>query len=74
MMHQVKNQMTTWPNKTPETKALRQSSLEFFDAWAESVILRVGEVANSREDVSKQNDRRASSKAGQRGLEATLQA
>ena len=40
-------------DKTPETKALRQSSLDFFDAWAESVILRVGEVANSREDVSK---------------------
>lgn len=35
---------------TPETKALKQSALTFFDAWAEGVILRVGEVVNSREE------------------------
>ena len=33
---------------TPETKALQTAALTFFDAWAESVILRVGEVVNSR--------------------------
>ncbi|EXJ57562.1 hypothetical protein A1O7_07910 [Cladophialophora yegresii CBS 114405] len=34
---------------TPESKALQQAALAFFDAWAESVILRVGEVVNSRD-------------------------
>lgn len=35
----------------PETKALKQGALTFFDAWSESVILRVGEVVNSREEA-----------------------
>lgn len=34
---------------TPESKALKTAALAFFDAWAESVILRVGEVVNSRD-------------------------
>ncbi len=35
--------------QTPESKALQTSALEFFDVWAESVILRIGEVVNSRD-------------------------
>jgi hypothetical protein len=36
-------------NATPELRALRSAALAFFDTWAESVILRVGEVVNSRD-------------------------
>ncbi|KIX99791.1 uncharacterized protein Z520_04427 [Fonsecaea multimorphosa CBS 102226] len=36
---------------TPESKALMSAALAFFDAWAESVILRVGEVVNSRDEA-----------------------
>ncbi|KIW11625.1 hypothetical protein PV08_10927 [Exophiala spinifera] len=35
---------------TPQSEALKKSALEFFDRWSESVILRVGEVVNSREE------------------------
>lgn len=36
-------------NATPEIEALRSAALAFFDTWAESVILRIGEVVNSRD-------------------------
>ena len=39
----------TLAEQTPESKALKTAALEFFDAWAESVILRIGEVVNSRD-------------------------
>ncbi|KAI1619780.1 hypothetical protein EDD37DRAFT_642234 [Exophiala viscosa] len=35
---------------TPQSEALKKSALEFFDKWSESVVLRVGEVVNSREE------------------------
>lgn len=38
---------------TPKSEALKKSALEFFDKWSESVILRVGEVVNSREEREK---------------------
>ena len=38
----------------PAMKELRQSSLKFFDQWRTSVIVRVGEVVNSREEASSQ--------------------
>jgi hypothetical protein len=37
---------------TPETEALKEAVLTFFDAWAESVILRIGEVVNSRDEAT----------------------
>ncbi|OQV05301.1 hypothetical protein CLAIMM_10067 isoform 1 [Cladophialophora immunda] len=42
---------------TPEAKALRSAALTFFDAWAESVILRVGEVVNSRDEAAQDKNR-----------------
>ena len=39
----------TLAEQTPESKALKAAALEFFDTWAESVILRIGEVVNSRD-------------------------
>ena len=39
----------TLAEQTPESKALKASTLHFFDVWAESVILRIGEVVNSRD-------------------------
>ncbi|KAJ9610800.1 hypothetical protein H2200_005577 [Cladophialophora chaetospira] len=41
---------TLLSSPTPESKALKQSTLKFFDTWADNVILRVGEVVNSRSD------------------------
>ena len=38
----------------PAMKELRQSSLKFFDQWRTSVIVRVGEVVNSKEEASSQ--------------------
>ena len=38
----------------PAMKELRQSSLKFFDKWRTSVIVRVGEVVNSKEEASSQ--------------------
>lgn len=38
----------------PAMKELKQSSLKFFDQWRTSVILRVGEVVNSKEEASSQ--------------------
>ncbi|EXJ67725.1 uncharacterized protein A1O5_09071 [Cladophialophora psammophila CBS 110553] len=43
---------TLMTSPTPESKALKSAALTFFDAWAESVILRVGEVVNSREEAT----------------------
>ena len=39
---------TLLTSATPESKALKNAAVTYFDAWAESVILRVGEVVNSR--------------------------
>ena len=36
----------------PAMKELKQASLKFFDEWRTSVILRVGEVVNSKEKAS----------------------
>ena len=36
----------------PAMKELKQASLKFFDEWRTSVILRVGEVVNSKEEAS----------------------
>ena len=38
----------------PAMKELRHSSLKFFDQWRTSVIVRVGEVVNSKEEASSQ--------------------
>ena len=38
----------------PAMKELKQSCLKFFDQWRSSVIVRVGEVVNSREEASSQ--------------------
>ena len=38
----------------PAMKELKQSSLKFFDQWRTSVIVRVGEVVNSKEEASSQ--------------------
>lgn len=38
----------------PAMKDLKQASLKFFDEWRSSVIMRVGEVVNSREEASSQ--------------------
>ncbi|KAK4936204.1 hypothetical protein LTR10_022851 [Elasticomyces elasticus] len=35
---------------TPKSEALKKSALEFFDKWSENVVLRVGEVVNSRDE------------------------
>ncbi|KIV82053.1 hypothetical protein PV11_04189 [Exophiala sideris] len=35
---------------TPKSEALKRSALEFFDKWSENVVLRVGEVVNSRDE------------------------
>ncbi|KIW93867.1 uncharacterized protein Z519_05182 [Cladophialophora bantiana CBS 173.52] len=43
---------TLMTSPTPESEALKSAALAFFDAWAESVILRVGEVVNSREEAT----------------------
>ena len=45
----ARNEEHSLAEQTPEGKALRASALEFFDTWAESVILRIGEVVNSRD-------------------------
>jgi hypothetical protein len=45
---------------TPESKALKQAALTFFDAWAESVILRVGEVVNARTEEGSNSSQTAS--------------
>ncbi|KAH0839087.1 hypothetical protein AYO21_04682 [Fonsecaea monophora] len=44
-------QDTLLTTPTPESKALKSAALAFFDNWAESVILRVGEVVNSRDEA-----------------------
>lgn len=38
----------------PAMKELKQSCLKFFDQWRTSVIVRVGEVVNSKEEASSQ--------------------
>lgn len=38
----------------PEIKELKQASLKFFDEWRSSMIVRVGEVVNSKEEASSQ--------------------
>ena len=38
----------------PAMKELKQSCLKFFDQWRSSVIVRIGEVVNSREEASSQ--------------------
>ena len=38
----------------PAMKELKQSCLKFFDQWRTSVILRVGEVINSKEEAASQ--------------------
>ncbi|KAI1800140.1 DUF726-domain-containing protein [Daldinia bambusicola] len=38
-----------------EMVALKASALEFFDGWRDTVILRVGEVVNSRKTAAKQS-------------------
>ncbi|KAL6253272.1 hypothetical protein RBB50_000995 [Rhinocladiella similis] len=46
----AKTEEETTVSATPQSEALKKSALEFFDHWSESVILRVGEVVNSREE------------------------
>lgn len=46
----AKSEEETTVSATPQSEALKKSALEFFDRWSESVILRVGEVVNSREE------------------------
>lgn len=45
----AQNEESSLAEQTPQSKALKASALEFFDPWAESVILRIGEVVNSRD-------------------------
>ncbi|OAL36385.1 hypothetical protein AYO20_04281 [Fonsecaea nubica] len=48
---EAETQDTLLTTPTPESKALKGAALAFFDIWAESVILRVGEVVNSRDEA-----------------------
>jgi hypothetical protein len=40
----------------PEMQVLKKSALEYFQQWQDSVILRVGEVMNSKETAVKQEE------------------
>ncbi|KAJ9638098.1 hypothetical protein H2204_004409 [Knufia peltigerae] len=48
----AKSEEETTVSATPQSEALKKSALDFFDRWSESVILRVGEVVNAREERS----------------------
>jgi hypothetical protein len=50
----------------PKLQDLKKDTLEFFDKWMESVILRVGDVVNSKEEAGK--------KIGEAKAEATPEA
>lgn len=48
----AKSEEETTVSATPQSEALKKFALDFFDRWSESVILRVGEVVNAREERS----------------------
>lgn len=50
---------TALAKQTPESKVLKVAALEFFDLWAESVILRIGEVVNSRDHQDQDKNRQS---------------
>ncbi|KAI0385626.1 DUF726-domain-containing protein [Hypomontagnella monticulosa] len=52
--------------------ALKTSALEFFDDWRDSVILRVGEVVNSR-DAAKTQSKKAKPELSSSDTEPTLE-
>ena len=58
---------------TPETTALRTAALTFFDTWAESVILRVGEVVNSRDEARQDKGRDRTRKLANESSKAAYQ-
>ncbi|KAK7897921.1 hypothetical protein LTR67_004553 [Exophiala xenobiotica] len=55
----AKREEETTVSATPQSEALKQSALEFFDTWSESVILRVGEVVNCRDERQTQQQQQS---------------
>ncbi|KAI1205066.1 DUF726-domain-containing protein [Annulohypoxylon truncatum] len=52
--------------------ALKTSALKFFDDWRDSIIIRVGEVVNSRETAQKQSKQAKPKETSSSDLESNL--
>ncbi|KAF2141303.1 uncharacterized protein K452DRAFT_272040 [Aplosporella prunicola CBS 121167] len=53
----------------PKMQELKSAALEFFDEWRESVLLRVGDVVNSRETASDQKNKAIASSPPKRSTQ-----